>query len=307
MAEIEVWRGSVAAWECDAMGHLNVGFYVARSMEALAGLAAELGLAGAFAPSADATLMVREQYIRFLREARVNAPLSITGGVLAMEDDSARLMFVMRHADGTMAATFQTVVTHATSRGARAFPWSDRTRARAEALTTTIPAGGEPRSIGLEPATTDASLSRAEALGLAVTGRGVVLAAQCDPFGRMLTEGFMQRLSGAIPNLFAQAGRPGGEGSERLARQGGAAMEYRILHHAWPRAGDRLELRSGIGGGDARIQRIFHWVLDPDSGRPWATAQAISVSFDLETRKIITFSEDELAEMRKGWTEGLGF
>ena len=305
MAEIEVWRGSVAAWECDAMGHLNVGFYVARSMEALAGLAAELGLAGAFAPNAEATLMVREQYIRFLREARVNAPLSITGGVLAMEDEGARLLFVMRHADGTVAATFQTLVTHATSRGGRAFPWSARTRARAEALMTTIPAGGEPRSIGLEPVTTGASLARADALGLAVTGRGVVLAAQCDPFGRMLTEGFMQRLSGAIPNLFAQ--RPGGGGAERRPNQGGAAMEYRILHHAWPRAGDRLELRSGIGGGDARIQRIFHWVLDPDSGRPWATAQAISVAFDLETRKIITFSDDQLAEMRQGWTEELGF
>jgi acyl-CoA thioester hydrolase len=307
LAEIEVWRGSVAAWECDAMGHLNVGFYVARSMEALAGLAAELGLPRAFAPTAEATLMVREQYIRFLREARTNAALSITGGVLAMEEDGARLLFVMRHVDGSLAATFQTVVAHVTGRDGRAFPWSDRTRARAEALTTTVPAGGEPRSIDLRPATTGASVARADALGLPVTGRGVVLAGHCDPFGRMLTEGVMQRLSGAMPNLFALAGRPGGPGGERRARQGGAAMEYRILHHAWPRAGDRVELRSGIGGGDARIQRIFHWMLDPATGRPWATAQAISVAFDLETRKIITFSEAELAEIRQGWTDGLGF
>jgi len=307
LAEIEVWRGSVAAWECDAMGHLNVGFYVARAMEALAGLAAELGLPRAFAPAAEATLMVREQYIRFLREARTNAPLSITGGVLAMEEDGARLLFVMRHVDGSLAATFQTLVAHATSRDGRAFPWSDRTRARAEALMTAVPAGGEPRSIGLEPVTTGASLEQAGALGLPVTGRGVVLPAQCDPFGRMLTEGFMHRMSGAMPHLFSQAGRPGGAAGEGRRAQGGAAMEYRILHHAWPRAGDRLELRSGIGGGDARVQRLFHWVLDPASGRPWATAQAISVAFDLETRKIITFGEAELAEMRQGWTEGLGF
>jgi acyl-CoA thioester hydrolase len=306
LAEIEVWRGSVAAWECDAMGHLNVGYYVARAQEALAGLAAELGLPRAFAPAADATLIVREQYIRFLREARMNAPIAITGGVLAMDESEARLQFVMRHGDGAMAATFQTVVTHATSRDGRAFPWSDRARARAEALATAVPEGGGPRSIALEPVETGASLARAAALGLPVTGRGAVLAAHCDPFGRMATEGFMQRLSGAIPHLFAQGGRPGGEGAQR-ANQGGAAMEYRILVHAWPRAGDRLELRSGIGGGDARIQRIFHWILDPASGRPWATAQAISVAFDLETRKIITFTEDEVAGMRKGWIEGLGF
>ena len=56
-------------WECDAMGHLNVGFYVARSMEGLCSLAAELGMPHAFAPDARATLIVREQHIRFLREA----------------------------------------------------------------------------------------------------------------------------------------------------------------------------------------------------------------------------------------------
>ena len=304
MAEIEVWRGGVAAWECDAMGHLNVGFYVARSMEGLAGLAAELGMSGAFAPAASATLIVREQYIRFLREARVNAALSMTGGVLSMDESEARLQFLLRHADGSLAASFQTVVSHATSAEGRAFPWSDRIRDRAEALATTVPPGAEPRSISLEPAVTGASLTRAETLGLARTGRGVVMAADCDPFGRMRTEGFMQRLSGAVPHLFAKAGRP--VSREDLGAVGGAAVEYRLVHHAWPRAGDRLDLRSGVGGGDARIQHLYHWMLDPESGRPWATAQAISVSFDLETRKLITLTDGELDNLREGWVSGLG-
>ena len=304
MAEIEVWRGGVAAWECDAMGHLNVGFYVALSMEGLAGLAAELGMAAAFAPTASATLLVREQYIRFLREARVNAALSMTGGVLSMDESEARLQFLLHHADGSLAASFQTVVSHATSAEGRAFPWSDRIRARAEAMATTVPPGAEPRSINLEPVVTGACLARAEALGLARTGRGVVMAADCDPFGRMRTEGFMQRLSGAVPHLFAQAGRP--VSRDDLGAVGGAAVEYRLVHHAWPRAGDRLDLRSGIGGGDARIQRLYHWMLDPESGRPWATAQAISVSFDLETRKIITLTDGELDSQRENWIPALG-
>ena len=56
MAEVEVWRGGVATRGCDQMGHLNVGFYVAESMQALAGLAAELGLPRAFAPPAGGAL-----------------------------------------------------------------------------------------------------------------------------------------------------------------------------------------------------------------------------------------------------------
>src|ERR1700760_1772665 len=89
---VEVWRGSVATWECDAMGHLNVGFYVAKSMEGVIGLAAELGMAGAFAADARATLIVREQHIRFLREARPGAPLMMTGGVVEIGESDARLL-----------------------------------------------------------------------------------------------------------------------------------------------------------------------------------------------------------------------
>lgn len=303
MAEIEVWRGGVATWECDQMGHLNVGFYVAKSMEALAGLAAELGMPGAFAPSAEATLVVREQHIRFLREARPGAPLSITAGVIEMGEDDARIMLLMRHHDGELAAGFQTRVAHATARGAQAFPWPDRIRARAEALATEVPEKAAPRSIGLEPFETQASLARADQLGLRRTGLGVVGAADCDGFGRMRTEQFMHRLSDGIPHFFAGR-RPGND--EGAGRVGGAALEYRLVHHAWPGAGDRLELRSGSAGGDARFRRLVHWLLDPVTGRPWGSAEAIAVSFDLETRKIISLSDAELARVEADAVKGLG-
>ena len=303
MAEIEVWRGSVAAWECDGMGHLNVGFYVARSMEALAGLAAELGMPGCFAPNAEATLIVREQYIRFLREARVSAPLSMTGGVLQLGESDARLSFIMRHADGELAAGFQTVVVHATARDGRPFPWPDRLRARAEALTCDVPEKARPRSLELTPVDTRASLARADEMGVPRTGLGVVMPQDCDAFGRMRTEEFMRRLSYAVPHIF-QRGRPGHAG-EAVKRNGGAALEYRLIHHAWPRAGDRLEMRSGTAGGDARVRRLVHWMLDPATGRPWATAEAISVSFDLETRKIIVLSPEEVARLDSESLPGL--
>jgi len=287
------------------MGHLNVGYYVAKAMEGLAGLAAELGLGRAFAAEASATLIVREQYIRFRREARPNAPLAMTAAVLGMGESDARLLMVLRHGSGELAACFQMVVEHATAREGRVFPWSDRVRTRADALRGEAPADGAPRSITLEPVETQASLARANALGLACTARGAVLSQHCDPFGRMRTEGFMQRLSDAtFPHLFARTGRP--EHDEGGANPGGAALEYRLIHHAWPRAGDRVELRSGVGGGDAKFQRLFHWMLDPATGRPWATGTAISVALDLEARKIITMSDEELARVREAWIPELG-
>ncbi len=303
MAEVEVWRGGVASWECDQMGHLNVGFYVAKSMEALAGLGAELGMPAVFAAAAEATLVVREQHIRFIKEARPGAPLTVTGGVVEMGESDARLMLLMRHQNGDLAASFQTKVAHATARDGVAFPWPDRIRVRAEALAVEVPAGAAPRSVDLGPLTTQASLARADALGLIRTGLGVVDARDCDAFGRMRTEMFMHRLSDGIPHFFAGQ-RPGAIDTAR--RVGGAALEYRLMHHAWPRAGDRVALRSGSGPGDKRFRRLVHWLLDPVSGRPWASAEGVAVSFDLDTRKVITLSDEEFARAEADAIPDLG-
>jgi acyl-CoA thioester hydrolase len=119
-----------------------------------------------------------------------------------------------------------------------------------------------------------------------------VRAADCDAFGRMRTEQMMARISDGIPH-FLDGGR---HRDEAAKRPGGAALEYRLIHLDWPRAGDRVELRSGAAGGDARFRKLIHWLLDPDSGRAWGVAEAIAVSFDLETRKIITLGDAALAE-----------
>src|SRR4051812_43049671 len=102
---VEIWRGGVNTWDCDEMGHMNVRFYVARAMEGLAGLAAELGLPHAFAPYANATLVVREHHIRFLREAQAGTALHMLGGVIEIGEDEARLLQLLVHtATGEIAA-----------------------------------------------------------------------------------------------------------------------------------------------------------------------------------------------------------
>jgi len=299
---VEVWRGSVATWECDAMGHLNVGFYVARSMEGLIGLAAELGMPGAFSPDALSTLMVREQHIRFIKEARPGAPLHMVAGVVEWGETDARLVLLLRHRTGETAAVFQTLVSHVTAQETRAFPWPERMRERAAALKMEVPTDARPRSIGLDRVESQASLERALELDLRRTALGGVRPADCDAFGRMRTELMMARISDGIPHIFDGA-RPGAPANG--ARVGGAALEYRLIHLAWPRAGDRVELRSGSPGGDARFRKWIHWLLDPATGRPWGVAEAIAVSFDLETRKLITLTDEALAEANARAVPGL--
>jgi len=302
---VEVWRGGVAAWEADAMGHMNVAFYVARIGEGLAGVAMELGMPAAFTPSATATLAVREHHIRFRREARVAARLSMTCGVLDVGESDMRLLFLLRHHDGELAASFNTVVGHVTARDGRPFPWPERVRARARALMITLPAEAAPRSLTLEPVTLTASAQRARDLGMIRSGMGAVKAADCDVFGRLVPESVMARISLAVPQLFGRVlgtlRKPDGK------ELGGAVVEYRLLYLEAPGPGRAYEIRSGFSGGDARVRQLSHWVLDRETGRPWAVARAVVVALDLQARTTFTLDAAALASVQAHVIEGLSY
>ena len=78
-------------------------------------------------------------------------------------------------------------------------------------------------------------------------------------------------------------------------RIGGAVLEYRLIYLDWPMAGDHVELRSGLQGFDEKTQRMNHWLLDPVSGKAWATSEAVAVNFDLDARKIIPIQPEARA------------
>ncbi len=305
---MEIWRGGVNTWECDEMGHMNVRFYVTKAIEGLAGLAARLGLPHAFAPGAGATLLVREQHIRFLRECHAGAPLHMMGGVIEMGEEEARLLQLLVHSNsGELAATFQTTVVHATPGEARAFPWPKRTLEHAAGLMVEAPKAAQARSIDLGPFETQAGLARADKLGLVCTGIGALGPAEVDVFGRMRAEQFIGRVSDGVSRLVGPVREAvAARAPEPPKRTGGAVLEYRIVHLDWPRAGGRFELRSGLAGYDGRTQRMIHWMLDPETGEPWGTSEAVAITFDLDARKVVPISQaaqDVLAELV---TPGLG-
>jgi acyl-CoA thioester hydrolase len=304
---LEVWRGSVNTWECDEMGHLNVRFYVARAAEGLAGLADALGLENAFRREAEATLIIRDHHIRFLREARAGAPLVMVAGLLELGDCEARILQLLYHArSGELAAAFQTVVSHVTARELRAFPWSNRTRERAPDLFIPLVERAAPRSLGLGPSAGQASVQAADRLGLVQLGSGAFGAQDCDVFGRIRPELIVARISDGVPHLpstFASwdLAAPG------AARLGGAVLEQRLAYNAWPRAGDRFAIRSGLAGFDSRTRRLVHWILDPSTGLAWASAEAVVISLDLEARAIVPIDDHAKIALAAHISPGLSF
>ena len=296
---IPVWQGSANTWDCDEMGHMNVRVYVDKALEGLGVFAAHIGMPHAFRENAPSTLILADQHIRYIREVHPGRPLKMTACVLEVGEHDAVIYQDMRHADGRCAAAFRTRVIHADAKSGAPFRWSARSREALTALIDTPPDDTKPRSI--DPAAPvlssgEATLDAVQKTGAPRIGIGSVPLAHCDAFGRMQAAWFMGRLSDSVPNLLFDWRNTVAD-KHGAASTGGAVLEYRLVYRRWPRAGDLFEVYSSYGGAAEKTHSLVHWVMDPISGEAWLTCQAVAVTFDLQTRKIIPTPKEQMAEL----------
>jgi acyl-CoA thioester hydrolase len=292
-----LYQGSVNTWECDDGGHLNIRFHAERALIGLAHMAHALALPRAFTEAAGSTLMPLEAHVKFLKEARPGAPLSMHGGVVKLEDQTATLCLDMRHADGAPSSCFTMRVAHVDTRDFKPFPWSQRARAAAKQLTCALPTHAKPRSTDLSAPPSEASSAIAAKLGAARIGASMVLPDQCDAFGRWRGEHVFGRASDSVPNLLARWRQEAGE--EANAVPAGAVVEARVVFRRWPRAGDLIEVWSGVTEIGGKTMRLVHWICDPTGGAAWATMEVVAITFDTATRKAIQPSEAARQRMRE--------
>jgi acyl-CoA thioester hydrolase len=296
---VEIWRGGVALSDCDEMGHMNVRRYLARAQEGLGGLAIGLGLPRAFTPSASATLLVQEHRIRFLAEARVGAALYMTGGTLAFGESDATLLQVLHHADdGRPAAAFLTRVAHAKPSDGRAFPWPERARRGAQALTVDLPDFAAPRSLQPSNASSDDGAADEDGAGhpagLTCVGRGMVMPEAVDLFGRLTPEAIIGRMAEATAGLMRPL-RSELKARSPALRIGGAALEYQLIYEDLPTIGDHFELRGRVTAVRSKVQHVAFTLSDPLDGRRWASARAVVSCLDLDARRLIAVPDDLLS------------
>lgn len=294
-----LWRGVANAWECDELGHLNVRFYLAKAAEALGGLAHALGMPDAFTAKPYATLVAREITVRFLAEARPGAPLAIRGGVIEHDETGLTAALVMDHAAlGVPAASFTVRLEHYAPAFARTFPWSSRTRDALEALRIDTPADCRTRSLDLNPASLDASLARADALGLKAVGRGMINAHEVDALGHMRGEFCFGKISDGVIH-FQEAWPDHWQAlrERRAITVSGAVLEARIIIRRWPRAGDGYVIRSGVKAVNETVRTLVHWVIDPATGANLWSMEAVACLMDLEARKLKRASAAEIAAL----------
>jgi len=309
-APVEVWRGCANAWECDHVGHLNTRYYVVRVEQALAGLARQLGLNDVNDGTGAHRLLVKAQHMRFLREARAGAALHATAQVLNWSRDEAVVLFLLYHSNsGQVAATFRLSLAYVERSSGRPEAWPAHATHAAGALICEAPNEAQPRSVSLDDVEVTASLERARELGMRTTGIGTIMPDACDAHGNWRLASFMGRVADSIPHL------RNGEWRDVLARTmpggslrvGSALIEFQTVHLRWPRVGDGCEVRSALAGCTERVTYSSHWLLDPETGAPWAAVRTVGIALDLDARKSIQLTAEAQAAYRTASIANLVF
>ncbi len=289
-----IHRSNVNAWDCDENGHLNVRYYISKNAQGLTHLLAELGLS----PSRLAELGLRPrlaaQHVRYQREARVAAPLVGSGQFVGVDDRRLSVYSeLLNSMDGTLYTTFNSDIEFCDAGGTRVAP-----PVRPEGIAAVVPEHGAVRSL---PATAKPELSVAAALaaGYVETGRGTVMADECDRAGRLEAYQYAARIADAIPNLMSTLQTPAEFALRAEGELGGAVIESRAVYHEELHAGERFVLLSGLRSFAAKTMHLSHLMFSLDTNALAFSSAGIGVALDLRTRRAVPFAAERQALMRE--------
>jgi acyl-CoA thioester hydrolase len=294
---IELARHSVQPWECDRNDHLNMQFYIGRASDALAALAIRLGHGPTELARANLWLGETEMHVRFQRELRDGAPYVLKGGVVEASPEKLVAFFeAINVATGEVSATFTSIAELRDLRDFSHRPFDDAALLKAKAVPASVPVHAMPRGLSLAPARRNPTLTEAERLRLLPSYQGIAQAWECDASGRLLSQTYMAHVFKALPHIFVQL--RAGEGL-RDGKRSGAAVEYRLVFRSRPKTGAALAMRSGMSAVGEKTFNHIHWLFDVESGACVGGMEAVSIGFDLETRKAIALSPEMQERYKK--------
>jgi acyl-CoA thioester hydrolase len=131
----ETYRGAVFPWECDANGHMNVRFYVAKFDEGTWQFMAWIGASREELRRRNCGPMAVSQNISYKRELVPGDTVAVRTSVVALGTSSCRFRHVMTDtADGAVVAEMEIVGVFVDLATRKPMPVWPELRARAEAL-----------------------------------------------------------------------------------------------------------------------------------------------------------------------------
>lgn len=286
-------RSSVNAWDCDENGHLNVRYYIGKNYQGLIHLLATFGLNRHAIVALGGRIHLRNQHIRFHREARMAAPLIVRGQVLHVEDALVVAYTEIRNTqDDTLYTSFTTEIEILDVK--KSVTLSFNLETHPEPFVVPDYAGIRSLGPGTKPTL---NIDAALAVGYFETGRGTVLNEECDDGGRMEIYQYAGRIADAIPTFMAAMQSEEEFALRSSGELGGAVVEYRVDYYSALGAGERFVIISGLPSFTDKTLRLSHLIFNLETAELVLQCQGVGVALDLRTRRAVAFSADRRERM----------
>lgn len=104
------YRGSVHAWQCDHMGHMNVMWYVGKFDEATWNLFQRVGITPGYLRANQRGMAALDQHIEYRRELKAGDVVTIRSQVLGLEGKKIRFRHEMVNDETGDVAAVTTVL-----------------------------------------------------------------------------------------------------------------------------------------------------------------------------------------------------
>lgn len=291
---VHTWSGMANQWEVDELGHLNMRYYLAKAQEARYMFMMGLGLRDGFHATSPSTVRLRDVHIRYMKEVRPGGQLHIETGVVELAEDYLRLVHVMYHADGAVAATFSERLDHIYRRTGQCFNWPQSVRRKAEDFMVDMPEVAN--SKGLRETSKVLSQSDVISAGLDHVGTGVFLPHEANLFGRISAQAYIGRLSDSIA-VFSK-GWPEAHLWHSDSEVMGVMLELKLCIHADTAPGDPYHIHSAVVGATSNVRRLNHYFVNPFSGKAYAHVEAVNGLLHMKERRLVKAAPETVTALQ---------
>ncbi len=275
----ETYRGSVAAWECDQYGHMNIQFYVGRISDAAASIMMEAGFGrDAFVKHRLGSVAVNQK-IDYLNELHAGDLVRMETGMIEAEGRKIRFHHRLYNAEtGALCMKADVLALCFNLDQRKSVPLPDDIR---EGFAKFRVSGEEPAA--------QAALPQASQ-GFVATGRAPVQPWECDRMGHLNVQFYLSRFAEAEKQLLLALGY--GPQRRRADQAAIRPLHHRIQFRRENHEGAVLTLRSGIRDAAADRLMLYHELYEAETGTLSATAEAVVVLDRLDGGGFLPLPDD---------------
>ncbi|MBI1845624.1 MAG: acyl-ACP thioesterase [Candidatus Rokubacteria bacterium] len=271
MAWLETYRGTVFAWEVDAVEHFTVAYYFDRFEDATILLLAALGLGPEYMAREGRGCVTTECFVRYTRELRKGDVMYVQSGIVAADAQGLTLGHkLFDSADGALCSTVEQRAVHVDLKTCTPIPLAAELRCRADDFR--VPWDGPARERRPQPRGVE---------GFVEAARDTVKAREMSVFGQSALSCYIHRFSAAGANCFSSWGMT--PAYMREEHRGMSTFEFQLAIHGPLRTGDRVEVKSGLLHLGNTSIRVFHKMFV--EGALVASLDQLGVHLDMDARR----------------------